>query len=83
MKLIILSFISGTLFASFLFVFLNQSNSGYPPTAKGIDDRLNRMAVEYQFVVTDSTMTVYDGSRVVGDVRIEGELNDLINADNL
>lgn len=83
MKLIILSFISGTLFASFLFVFLNQVNSGYPPTAKGIDDRLNRMAVEYQFVVTDSTMTVYDGSRVVGDVRIEGELNNLINADNL
>ena len=83
MKLIILSFISGTLFASFLFVFLNQSNSGYPPTAKGIDDRLKSVAVEYQFVVTDSTLTVYDGGWVVGDVRIEGELNNLINADNL
>lgn len=71
------------MFASFLFVFFNQVNSGYPTTAKGIDDRLNRMAVEYQFVVTDSTMTVYDGGRVVGDVRIEGQLNDLINADNL
>ena len=83
MKLIILSFISGTLFTSFLFVFLNQVNSGYPPTPKGIDDRLNRMAVEYQFIVTDSAMTVYGGGRVVGSVNMEGQLSDLINADNL
>lgn len=83
MKLIILSFISGVLFASFLFVFLNQVSSGYPVTPKGIDDRLTRMDVEYQFIVTDTTMTVYDNSRVVGSVPIEGHLNNLINADNL
>jgi len=83
MKLLILSFVSSALLTSFVFVFFDHVSSGYPPTAEGIDNRLTRMAVEYQFIVTDSTMSVYDGSRLVGNVRIEGQLDSLINADNL
>ena len=49
---------------------------------ENINDRLDRNSVEYQFVVTDTLMTVYDHNRVVGTVRIEGELENLIIADN-
>lgn len=49
---------------------------------ENINDRLDRSSVEYQFVVTDTLMTVYDHNRVVGTVRIEGELENLIIADN-
>lgn len=52
-------------------------------TLKSVEDHTNRLNTEYQMVVTDSTITVYDASRIVGTVKLEGELNDLIASDNL
>jgi hypothetical protein len=49
---------------------------------KSINDRLDRANVEYQFVVTDSTITVWDNNRLVGNVKLEGQLDSLIMADN-
>jgi len=37
---------------------------------------------EYQFVVNDSMITVYDNNRIVGTVKIEGQLDSLIMLDN-
>lgn len=45
-------------------------------------ERLNRMSVEYQIVVIDSVISVYDNNRFVGDIQLEGELESLINNDN-
>lgn len=45
-------------------------------------ERLNRMSVEYQIVVIDSVVSVYDNNRFVGEVYLEGELESLINNDN-
>lgn len=47
-----------------------------------INSRVDRANVEYQFVVTDSTITVWDKNRYVGDVKLEGQLDSLITADN-
>ena len=49
---------------------------------KSINDRLDRANVEYQFVVTDSAITVWDKNRWVGVVKLEGQLDSLIMADN-
>lgn len=46
------------------------------------DSTKERTNCEYQFVVTDRSMTVYDGDRTVGTVPIEGQLDSLINLDN-
>lgn len=51
-------------------------------TLESINERIDRMSVEYQFVVTDTMMTVYDRNRVVGTVKLEGQLDSLIIADN-
>lgn len=51
-------------------------------TIQALNNRVNRANVEYQFVVTDSTMTVFDGNRYVGTVKIQGQLDSLIIADN-
>ena len=51
-------------------------------TIQDLNNRVNRANVEYQFVVTDSTMTVFDGNRYVGTVKIQGQLDSLIIADN-
>lgn len=39
-------------------------------------------ACEYQFVVTDDSISVKDFGRHVGTVKIEGQLKQLINEDN-
>ena len=39
-------------------------------------------ASEYQFIVTDDSITVYDGSKTIGTVRLEGQLDSLITDDN-
>ena len=39
-------------------------------------------ACEYQFVVTDDSISVKDFGRQVGTVKIEGQLKQLINEDN-
>lgn len=38
---------------------------------------------EYQMNVTDDSITIYDGNRVVGTVKIQGQLDSLITLDNL
>lgn len=40
--------------------------------------RIDRQPVEYQFVVTDSMMTVFNGDQVVGTVKIQGQLDSLL-----
>jgi hypothetical protein len=47
-----------------------------------INNRMDRANVEYQFVVTDSTITVWDDNRWVGTVKLEGQLDSLIISDN-
>ena len=51
-------------------------------TIQALNNRIDRANAEYQFVVTDSTMTVFDQNRVVGTVKLEGQLDSLIVADN-
>ena len=51
-------------------------------TLERINNRINRANVEYQFVVTDSTITVWDKNRYVGEVKLDGQLDSLIVADN-
>jgi len=51
-------------------------------TLESVNDRLDRANVEYQFVVTDRTITVWDDNRLVGTVKLQGELYKLIIADN-
>lgn len=46
------------------------------------NERIDRANVEYQFVVTDHTITVFDRNRIVGTVELEGQLDSLIAADN-
>lgn len=43
---------------------------------------LERDACEYQFFVTDDSISVKDFGRHVGTVKIEGELKQLIEKDN-
>ena len=47
------------------------------------DSIANTMSTEYQFTVTDDSLTVYDGKRAVGTIKIDGTLDSLINLDNL
>jgi hypothetical protein len=37
---------------------------------------------EYQMIVTDDSVTVYDYDRTVGTIKLEGQLDSLINLDN-
>ena len=43
-----------------------------------IHDRIDRQPVEYQFVVEDSTMKVFNGDNYVGTVQIQGQLDSLL-----
>ena len=42
----------------------------------------NIIGPEYQFNVTDDSVTVYDGQRTVGTIKINGTLDSLITFDN-
>lgn len=37
---------------------------------------------EYQMIVTDDSVTVYDFDRTVGTIKLEGQLDSLITFDN-
>ena len=37
---------------------------------------------EYQFIVTDDSVQVFDNKRIVGTIKLEGQLDSLINLDN-
>jgi hypothetical protein len=49
---------------------------------KQINNRLDRANTEYQFVVEDRDIIVYDGNRLVGRVKLEGQLDSLLVDDN-
>jgi hypothetical protein len=49
---------------------------------EGINNRLDRANVEYQFVVEDRDIIVYDRNRYVGRVRMGKQLDSLITEDN-
>ena len=51
-------------------------------TLDSINNRMDRSNVEYQFVVTDSKITVWDDNRWVGTVELQGQLDSLITFDN-
>jgi hypothetical protein len=40
-------------------------------------------SAEYQFTVTDDSISITDFDRYVGTVKLEGQLKELINKDNL
>lgn len=44
--------------------------------------RIDRMNYEYQMVVEDDSVKIFDGSRYVGTTLLEGELNEMIIEDN-
>ena len=44
---------------------------------------LEENPAEYQFIVTDDSITVRDFGRKVGSIKLEGQLKDLIEQDNL
>lgn len=44
---------------------------------------LEQNPAEYQFVVTDNSISITDFGRKVGTVKLEGQLKELINKDNL
>lgn len=46
------------------------------------DERINRLNYEYQLVVEDNIVKVFDGNRYVGKALLQGELNELIISDN-
>lgn len=37
---------------------------------------------EYQMIVTDDSVMVFDGDRTVGTIKLEGQLDSLITIDN-
>lgn len=49
---------------------------------KEINNRLNRANVEYQLVVEDRDIVIYDKNRFVGRVRLQGQLDSLLREDN-
>lgn len=52
-------------------------------TIQALNNRINRANAEYQFVISDSAqITVFDHNRYVGTVKLEGQLDSLIVADN-
>lgn len=51
-------------------------------TLDSINSRLNRANAEYQFVLSQDSITVFDNNRFVGTVRLEGQLDSLMVADN-
>jgi hypothetical protein len=53
-------------------------------TSMYMDYELNYFSsyVEYQFVVTDDSISVTDFDREVGTVKLEGQLKELIDKDN-
>ena len=49
----------------------------------GINDRLDRANTEYQFIIDDEdSIIVFDKERLVGSVKLEGQLDSLMIKDN-
>ena len=48
-----------------------------------VNDRINRQNVEYQLVIDDDSIILFDKNRPVGKVKLEGDLEVLLMEDNL
>ena len=51
-------------------------------TLQSINQRLDRQNIEYQMVVEDDSIIIFDKNRFVGKVKIQGQLDSLILEDN-
>lgn len=49
---------------------------------ESINDRLDRANTEYQMVVEDDSVIIFDRERYIGKVRLQGQLDSLIIIDN-
>lgn len=47
-----------------------------------INDRLDRANMEYQMVIEDDSLILFDRNRLVGCVKLEGQLDSLVIMDN-
>ena len=50
---------------------------------KTLEKNITRQNVEYQFIVTDDSITIFDGLDSLGTIKLEGQLDSIITADNL
>jgi hypothetical protein len=48
-----------------------------------VNDRINRQNFEYQLVIDDDSIILFDKNRPVGKVKLEGDLEVLLMEDNL
>lgn len=79
-KQLVLSVIG--IIVSIVFILCTYISFRSVQTLDGINSRLDRANVEYQFVVTDDSLTVFDKNRVVGTVKLQGQLKYLLIQDN-
>lgn len=79
-KQLVLSVIG--IIVSIVFILCTYISFRSVQTLEGINNRLDRVNVEYQFVVTDDSLTVFDKNRVVGTVKLQGQLKYLLIQDN-
>jgi hypothetical protein len=49
---------------------------------KNVNERIDRASYEYQLIVEDDSVKIFEGNRYVGTASLEGQLGDLIIADN-
>ena len=49
---------------------------------KSLQERLDRQSTEYQLVVEDDSIIVFDKERLVGKVKLQGQLDSLLIDDN-
>jgi hypothetical protein len=74
------------LFIVFIVLFLVASlyfSLKITTTLQSINQRLDRQNTEYQMVVQDDSLIIFDNNRFVGKVKCQGQLDSLITEDNL
>lgn len=49
---------------------------------RSLNQRLDRQNVEYQLVIEDDSIIIFDKNRYVGKVKVEGQLDSLLIEDN-
>lgn len=50
---------------------------------KSIKERMDRQDVEYQLIIEDDSLIIFDKDRFVGKVKCQGQLDSLLIEDNL
>lgn len=49
---------------------------------RNVNKRIDRANYEYQLIIEDDSVKIFEGNRYVGTASLEGQLGDLIIADN-